>query len=122
MFDDASVVHPGGKLFYAIVCRVALGIAACTKDGETILPSPSQMDQHSAHTALAEAAPLYTSADRKEFALINGTSPGVHYRSSVALSRRREFMVFNSNRVLEEYIIAFRRLLDPTQPVPKLSV
>lgn len=106
-------VKPTKDMFYAIVCRVALGYPAFTKDGKTN-SSPPNND-------------VFANDEKRELALIpyDGELP-IHYHSLIAecgpasqgfqCARHREFIVFDSARIIEEYIIGYIRDMAPVQP------
>eukprot|EP00931_Biecheleriopsis_adriatica_P030470 TRINITY_DN17970_c0_g1_i1.p1 TRINITY_DN17970_c0_g1~~TRINITY_DN17970_c0_g1_i1.p1 ORF type:complete len:606 (+),score=91.07 TRINITY_DN17970_c0_g1_i1:51-1868(+) len=108
--DDHS--HPG-RCFYALVCRVTLGLPVFTKNGKTDLHNPLET--------------IFRASDRRELALVPGTEPAISYHSLIAepgspddgyiLQRHREFVVFNCNRILEQYIIAYKRD-NSNEPMP----
>eukprot|EP00930_Biecheleria_cincta_P076675 TRINITY_DN63886_c0_g1_i1.p1 TRINITY_DN63886_c0_g1~~TRINITY_DN63886_c0_g1_i1.p1 ORF type:complete len:641 (-),score=91.25 TRINITY_DN63886_c0_g1_i1:288-2210(-) len=101
---SADNPHPG-RVFYAVVCRVVLGMPICTKNGKTDLKPP--------HTS------IFRASDKRELALIPKCESEISYHSLIAepgpvedgylLQRHREFVVFNCNRILEQYIVAFTR-------------
>lgn len=76
-----------------------------TKNGKTDLKPP-----HS---------PIFRASDKRELALIPECEPEINYHSLIAepgppedgfaLQRHREFVLFNCNRILEQYIVAFTR-------------
>eukprot|EP00928_Gymnodinium_smaydae_P073595 TRINITY_DN56785_c0_g1_i1.p1 TRINITY_DN56785_c0_g1~~TRINITY_DN56785_c0_g1_i1.p1 ORF type:complete len:677 (+),score=82.82 TRINITY_DN56785_c0_g1_i1:46-2031(+) len=108
-------VHPG-RVFYALVCRVLLGAPVLTKNGRTCLHAPADA--------------VHRSADKRELALVPGSHPKTSYHSLVLvpgpaseghiLQRHREFVAFSSNRVLEEYVIAYQRTTSK-EPLQRIS-
>eukprot|EP00927_Polykrikos_kofoidii_P050445 TRINITY_DN44361_c0_g1_i1.p1 TRINITY_DN44361_c0_g1~~TRINITY_DN44361_c0_g1_i1.p1 ORF type:complete len:682 (-),score=96.35 TRINITY_DN44361_c0_g1_i1:82-1845(-) len=91
--------HPG-KCFYAFVCRALLGCCVHTQNGAT---------------SLAGGDVFVDGSDAgRELSVIAGTSPPVHYHTLVAelgakIFRFREFVVFHSDRILPEFLVAFHR-------------
>ncbi len=88
--------HPG-NVFYALVCRVALGRPAVTTDAQTRLDDhrPLFADPH-ARNALA--------------ALADGTVPhSLRAETGGVVQRFREFVVFSPDQILVEYLVAYRR-------------
>ena len=93
--------HHPGKVFYILVCRVALG--------------------HQVRTQ--EHGPLATSSDTgrrvfpisfRELDTVAGVSPPVHHHSLLAdvigIGRRyREYIVFHSEYIYPEYLLAYQR-------------
>jgi hypothetical protein len=107
LYADCGLKHPG-CVCYAIVCRVALGFPVYTKNGRHALDQAGMS--------------VYTSPEKRELAAIPGSQPPISYHSLVvqagpksegfALTRHREFLIFNSNHIVEEYIVAYQRTLD----------
>eukprot|EP00933_Yihiella_yeosuensis_P067156 TRINITY_DN7180_c3_g1_i1.p1 TRINITY_DN7180_c3_g1~~TRINITY_DN7180_c3_g1_i1.p1 ORF type:complete len:205 (+),score=29.06 TRINITY_DN7180_c3_g1_i1:23-616(+) len=96
LYPEGSSSHPG-DVYYCLVCRVLLGWPVYTQDGKTAVDS----------------SPLYRSSEKRELAQIPGTSD-ISYHSLIATTggavlRHREFVIFNSNQVKEQYIVAYRR-------------
>eukprot|EP01062_Namystynia_karyoxenos_P015138 TRINITY_DN15499_c0_g1_i1.p1 TRINITY_DN15499_c0_g1~~TRINITY_DN15499_c0_g1_i1.p1 ORF type:complete len:1592 (+),score=390.03 TRINITY_DN15499_c0_g1_i1:94-4776(+) len=91
-----GVSHPGGRVYYVLVCRVICGAYAVTKDSET------QVDT---------GKPVFATAAKRELAF---TASGGHYCSLLAelgqkILRYREFIVFRGQRVYPEYLLAYHR-------------
>jgi len=107
LYADCGIEHPG-CVCYAIVCRVALGFPVYTKNGR--------------HALGKAGMSLYSSSEKRELAAIPGSHPPIAYHSLVvqagpksegfAVTRHREFLIFNSNHIVEEYIVAYQRTLD----------
>eukprot|EP00927_Polykrikos_kofoidii_P054275 TRINITY_DN48712_c0_g1_i1.p1 TRINITY_DN48712_c0_g1~~TRINITY_DN48712_c0_g1_i1.p1 ORF type:complete len:654 (+),score=73.63 TRINITY_DN48712_c0_g1_i1:158-1963(+) len=92
--------HPG-NIYYLLLCRAVLGHAAVTLDGT------SKADGRGA---------LWASGDRRELGNIPGVDPPVAHHSLIAetgkaIMRYREVVVFHSERVISDYLIAYRRTL-----------
>lgn len=91
-----------GQLLYCFVARAVLGFPIYTKDGETNVSAPFQ--------------PIYVTADKRELTTIPNSTPPMHYHSLIAeagkgnkVERHREFIVFDGDRLLLEYLVAYRR-------------
>eukprot|EP00927_Polykrikos_kofoidii_P084012 TRINITY_DN8746_c0_g1_i2.p1 TRINITY_DN8746_c0_g1~~TRINITY_DN8746_c0_g1_i2.p1 ORF type:complete len:404 (-),score=56.99 TRINITY_DN8746_c0_g1_i2:744-1955(-) len=108
LYSDSDLQHPGA-VFYAFVCRATIGIPIYTKDGEHNMHPPGNK--------------LFLNEDKRELSVVPGSDPPVMYHTLIAeagpsregfrLQRHREFVIFESNRVLEEYLVAYKRELDP---------
>lgn len=106
-------VKPVKNMFYALVCRVALGHPVFTKDGIANSQPPHNN--------------IFVNDERRELALIpsDGDLP-CHYHSLIVecgppsegykCARHREFIVFDSARISEEWIIGYIRDLAPPNP------
>ena len=97
----AHGVHHPGRVFYVLVCRVALGHHVRTNQSGNRAKS---MDG---------GAPIFPVSFR-ELATVPNVSPPVHYHALLAdvLSagkRYREFIVFHSEYLYPEYVIAYQR-------------
>ena len=95
-----GVPHPG-KVFYILVCRVALGHHVRTKQ--------AGRDAKSMDTG----RPVVPIAFR-ELDTVAGVSPPVHHNSLLADNldggaRYREFIVFHSEYIYPEYLLAYQR-------------
>lgn len=87
-----GVSHPK-NVRYALVCRVACGRAARTLDGKTHVGT--------------EGEPLFADATRSSLA-----RPGDHsvvLAPGDAVATFREFVVFDNNQTLVEYLVAYQR-------------
>eukprot|EP00928_Gymnodinium_smaydae_P090703 TRINITY_DN74460_c0_g1_i1.p1 TRINITY_DN74460_c0_g1~~TRINITY_DN74460_c0_g1_i1.p1 ORF type:complete len:659 (-),score=125.16 TRINITY_DN74460_c0_g1_i1:92-2068(-) len=98
LYHRCRVPHPS-ETHYVFICRAALGRAARTKDGNTELSSGSS---------------VWAGTEKRELAQIPGTSPPLPYHSLVAergglVVRYREFIIFHSERIYPEYLIAYKR-------------
>lgn len=112
LFEECDV-KPVKNMFYAIVCRAALGFPVYTKDAKTNLEPPHN--------------DIFANDERRELGLIpeSGELP-IHYHSLIAekgpssegyqCARHREFVVFDSSRIIEEYIIGYIRDIAPEYP------
>ena len=92
--------HPG-KVFYILVCRVALGHHVRTKQ--------AGRDAKSMDTG----RPVFPISFR-ELDTVAGVSPPVHHHSLLADNldggaRYREFIVFHSEYIYPEYLLAYQR-------------
>jgi len=112
------------NVFYAFVCRALLGYAVRTKDGATDLDTGGGGGGGGggagagAGAATSKAAPLFAHSKRRELAFIpsdKGLPAGTRYHSILVetggkVKRHREFVVFHSERIYPEYLVAFHRL------------
>ena len=94
--------HPG-MVYYALVCRVALGIPLRT--------STSGLSAISCDSPHGKVFPV----TKRELATVPGVTPAVHYHSLIAEKgpghdRYREFVIFRpSDYVCTEFLIAYQR-------------
>jgi hypothetical protein len=117
LYTHCGLKHPG-NVCYAIVCRAALGFPLYTKNGRFALDRAGMG--------------LYSNKDKRELTAIPGSQPPVSFHSLVvqagpksegfALQRHREFLVFNSNNILLEYVVAYQRTLNGAPAEIPLSV
>jgi hypothetical protein len=109
-YDHGSELHKllyahtwhHGKVFYLLACRVSLGFHARTQE---MGRNASSLDP--------PVCPIFPTSFR-ELAPVPGVSPPVHHHSLVAevggaLGRYREFIVFHSEYVYPEYLLAYQR-------------
>eukprot|EP01062_Namystynia_karyoxenos_P054998 TRINITY_DN4562_c0_g2_i1.p1 TRINITY_DN4562_c0_g2~~TRINITY_DN4562_c0_g2_i1.p1 ORF type:complete len:1800 (+),score=380.97 TRINITY_DN4562_c0_g2_i1:135-5402(+) len=95
-----GVTHPGGDVFYMLVCRVVCGCYVTSKDGLTSVTGGHR---------------LFATADRRELVSPPGVGPtGARYNSILAetggrIDRYREFIIFNGQQVFTEYVLAYHR-------------
>eukprot|EP00931_Biecheleriopsis_adriatica_P114302 TRINITY_DN8989_c0_g1_i3.p1 TRINITY_DN8989_c0_g1~~TRINITY_DN8989_c0_g1_i3.p1 ORF type:complete len:579 (+),score=99.79 TRINITY_DN8989_c0_g1_i3:24-1739(+) len=104
LYGKTGLEHPG-PVCYMLVCRVTIGIPVYTKDGKT--------DMHPPHKE------VFHDDSKRELAAIEGSDPPIPYHTLIAeagpkhdgfyLQRHREYVVFSANRVMEEYLVAFKR-------------
>jgi len=119
LYVKNGVRKPEGPLFYCFLCRVALGHALRTVDGQTDMDAGGQL----------------WSSEKRELAMIPQMSPPEPYHSLVGelggcLKRFREFVVFHGDRIYPEYLLAFKRIRNEAAPpamplavaTPKLPV
>ena len=88
--------HPG-RVRYALVCRVALGQPAVTKDGQT---------------RLEDGAALFSDGEaRATLAPLAGGVPPQSLRAETGerIQRFREYVVFSPDQILVEYLVAYQR-------------
>eukprot|EP00746_Dinoflagellata_sp_MGD_P126462 gnl/MRDRNA2_/MRDRNA2_61301_c0_seq2.p1 gnl/MRDRNA2_/MRDRNA2_61301_c0~~gnl/MRDRNA2_/MRDRNA2_61301_c0_seq2.p1 ORF type:complete len:608 (-),score=87.92 gnl/MRDRNA2_/MRDRNA2_61301_c0_seq2:289-2112(-) len=113
LFEECDVKR-FDNLFYAIVVRVALGHPVFTKDGETNKDPPYNN--------------IFANQEKRELALIPSSSEmPIHYHALIAeagpasegykCARHREFVVFDSSRIIEEYVVGYLRDMAPP-PIP----
>ena len=103
-----GVPHPG-KVFYILVCRVALGHHVRTKQ--------AGRDAKSMDTG----RPVFPISFR-ELDTVAGVSPPVHHHSLLADNldggaRYREFIVFHSEYIYPEYLLAYQRFDGDRGPI-----
>jgi len=97
---------PPPPIFYAFVCRVCLGHAVRTYDGQR---NDDDLRQ-----------PVFANASKRELSTIPGADPpGTPYHSILVekggrVKRHREFVCMHSDQTYPEYLIAFtREWVDP---------
>jgi hypothetical protein len=111
-YDESSEVHKRlyahganhhpGKVFYILVCRVALGHHVRTQD-------PGRKAK-----SFDTGRPVFPISFR-ELDTVVGVSPPVHHHSLLAPDptppsvRYREFIVFHSDYIYPEYLLAYQR-------------
>ena len=109
-YDGSSELHKRlyahgarhqGKVFYILVCRVALGHHVRTQ----------QMGRNA--TSTDTGRPVFPISFR-ELDTVAGVSPPVHHHSLLADNldggaRYREFIVFHSEYIYPEYLLAYQR-------------
>lgn len=100
--------HHPQNVRYALVCRVLLRRHVQTEDGVTKLCEKKSDGDQKVH----KAKPLFTDNNRRTLATFDdGTTPS----SLVAVPGRRvrtfrEFVVFNSDQIFVEYLVAYKRI------------
>ena len=95
-----GVTHPG-KVYYLLVCRVALGRHVRTQQAGR---GATSMDDHT---------PVFPISFR-ELAAVPNVTPPVHYHALLADvvdkgARYREVIVFHSELIYPEYVLAYQR-------------
>eukprot|EP00928_Gymnodinium_smaydae_P038930 TRINITY_DN26723_c0_g2_i1.p1 TRINITY_DN26723_c0_g2~~TRINITY_DN26723_c0_g2_i1.p1 ORF type:complete len:449 (-),score=34.26 TRINITY_DN26723_c0_g2_i1:45-1391(-) len=97
--------HPQ-KVFYVVVCRVALGHHVCTKEAGKNAKS------------VTDKLPVFPISFR-ELAQVPDVSPPVFYHSllGTAFPRFREFVVFHSQNIYPEYVVAYHRFSGDRGPI-----
>jgi hypothetical protein len=102
--------HPG-SVYYAVVCRVALGMPIRTQTAVTLAPH-SHRSVKSCDAPSVQVFPV----NERELATVANVQPPVHYHSLIAEKgpghdRYREFVIFlASDYVCPEYLIAYHRV------------
>jgi hypothetical protein len=97
--------RPAGNVYYGFVVRATLGHFVRTKDGATSLDGAGGRQGH----------PIFAKGtSRRELAPIPDSPPGTMYHSMLVeiggkVKRHREFVVFHSDRIYPEYLLAFNR-------------
>lgn len=89
------------NVYYGFVCRAALGHFVRTMDGETSIDG--------GHPIFAKGT------SKRELAAIPESPRGTHYHSMLVeiggkVKRHREFVVFHSDTIYPEYLVAFHRV------------
>ena len=98
---DAEHYSHEGSVFYVLVCRATLGYPARTQAG----------GRDAKHMETGE--PIFP-IGKRELAAVPGASPPFPYHSLIAelgkvIVRYREFIFFNGEHVLPEYLLAYHR-------------
>lgn len=98
LYQAHGLKHPL-NVHYAFLCRVTLGAVVRTVDGVTSLDG---------------GRPIWAGRDRRELAMIPGSDPPAPYHALLAetggvLKRYREVVVFHTDRVYPEYLVAYWR-------------
>lgn len=86
-----GVPHPR-DVYYLLICKVILGRVDSTKDGRT---------------SLADGHRVFTNGDRS--ALRPGFNSLMAERGAM-INRYREFVIFNEDQILVEYLVAYHRI------------
>jgi hypothetical protein len=101
LYAPGAPPHPG-RVFYILVCRVALGHHVRTRWGGVDATS---------HDTDRRVFPI----SFRELDTVDGVSPPVHHHSLIAPdpipahTRHREFVVFHSEYIYPEYLLAYQR-------------
>jgi len=112
LYAHRSTPHPG-KVYYLIVCRVSLGQPVRTRDSTRIDP-PSV------------GRSVFAGSSQRELATVEGNAgpvtPPIHHHSLIAevggkIARFREFIVFHSEYIYPEYVLAYQRYSGQRGPV-----
>jgi hypothetical protein len=116
-YDGSSELHKRlyahgarhqGKVFYILVCRVALGHHVRTQQ---MITPPMRVNKASP-TSTDTGRPVFPQTYR-ELDTVAGVYPPVHYHSLLAdvspPARYREFIVFHSENIYPEYLLAYQR-------------
>lgn len=101
LYRNGAPSHPNDPVYYVVVCRVAMGWFARTKDGSTQL------------TAFGTPGRSLWAKQHKELALISDDPP-VHFHSLLAetggcIGRHREFLQYHQDRIYPAYLLAYHR-------------
>lgn len=93
--------HPGEDLFYMFVVRAVGGIPTLTKDGEKDMDRPLQN--------------VFASAEKRDLSEVPGVTPPMRFHSLVVelgdkIKRFREFVHFDSSRLIVEHLVAYKRV------------
>jgi len=99
---DKRVEHPG-NVYYVMLVRNIMGIAARTKSGEV---GVKDIDFNQ---------PVFATDQKTELACIPNVVPPTHYHSllvelGAAVRRYREFVQFHEGRLYPEYLLAYERV------------
>lgn len=109
LYPVGGHAHAERDLFYCFVVRAASGAQLRTRG---LLKTDSEVPP----TRDCETGEvLFSTAERRELRIIEGSSPPLHYHSlrvdlGRALHRFREFVHFNANRTYCEYLVAYERI------------
>ena len=103
LYSDLNVSHPG-NCYYIVVCRALLGCPIRTKDGTTDLDDGGNRTISSSGKA---------PNDIKELTYVPGL-PNIYHHSlivekGVRVARHREFLLYHSESVYPEYLVAYHR-------------
>lgn len=98
--EGRADAHPG-QVYYLLLCRAVLGVPIRTQDGHTRADPPA-------------GYPVFAHGARRELADVPDVEPPLPHHSLLAdigpvAARYREFVVFHSERVYPEYLIAYHR-------------
>lgn len=109
LFTGGAQQHPG-KVYYLLVCRVAIGHHVRTA-------GPRARDC----TSMDDGRPVFPTSVR-ELAAVPNVTPPVHYHSLLADvvrvgARYREVVMFHSEFVYPEYVIAYQRFHGQSGPL-----
>ena len=104
----AHAHHPG-KVFYLLACRVSLGHHVRTQ-------------QFGRAASSMDGGTKIFPVSFRELAAVPGVSPPVHHHSLLAemggaIGRYREFIVFHSEYIYPEYLLAYQRFSGQRGPV-----
>lgn len=112
LYDELKLDHPG-RVFYAVACRVVVAFPVFSKDGEANMSRPYNQ--------------MFATMDKRELATIPGSNPPIHYHTAIIesgpadqgfkLTRHREFVVYHSDHIFGEYVIAYTRSMTQA-PLP----
>jgi len=105
LYRNGAPSHPNDPVYYVVVCRVAMGWFARTKDGSTQLT--------------ASVTRSLWAKQHKELALISDDPP-VHFHSLLAetggcIGRHREFLQYHQDRIYPAYLLAYHRKLSDSR-------
>ena len=96
----SQVDHPQ-EVYYIFVCRAAMGYPIRTKDGTSCMDDPQIRN-------------VFGTRDKRELVDVPDVSPPVKYHSLICelggqLQRYREFMIYHSEYIYPEYLMAYWR-------------
>ena len=111
---DPAGGHPGGRVYYAFVCRATLGAYARTatfvRNGATSLDGAAGLKNGVGSVFPPDG---YGGLNTKELGPIPSISPPAPHHGLVvenrALIRFREILVFHGEYAYPEYLLAYRR-------------
>ena len=103
-----------GNVYYLLVCRASLGQSVRTSDGSTSIDAPGTGSRVFAGGNTRELSSVVSAA--------GPVTPPVHHHSLIAevggrIDRYREFIVFHSEYIYPEYVLAYQRFNGPHGPV-----
>jgi hypothetical protein len=92
------------NVYYLILCRVALGMPAYTKDSLTTI----------------SGGPVWAKTEKVLATIPNVPGAPIHYHSLIAekgpgckVQRHREFILFRDEPIYPEYVLCYRRTTNP---------
>lgn len=98
LYDEHSRHHPG-NVHYIFICRAVLGAVVHTTDGETNFHTGGRI--------------WAAGANKRELVAVAG-SPVPHHallvETGAAVRRYREIVIFHGERILPEFLVAYRRV------------
>merc|ERR1711879_265849 len=118
LFRAGGNTHPQEDLFYCFIVRTAGGICLKTR-GIKRDKEPNIYDCDDEDKA------LFATQDRRELVAVPGVSPPVNYNTLIvetgrALKRFREIVVYDSQHLYIEYVVAFKRLGESPPSTPTI--
>ena len=102
-------LNPTSKVYYLLVCRVAMGHHVRT-------------EAHGKHATSADGGQKVFPISFRELAAVPNVTPPVHYHALLADvlnvgARYREIIVFHSELIYPEYVLAYQRFEGSSGPL-----